>query len=465
MSDAVTIAYVHPNEITHSWHQSMVEMIGWDFSHEGRVIRGGRLAMKHGAGGLIQARNEAVAKFLSDCEQSEWLWWVDTDMGFAPDTIDRLVEVADPVERPIVGALCFAQKETGSDGMGGYTTEPRVTIFDFVQDETGTGFRGRTRYPSNTVVQCAGTGAACILIHRSVLQRIANEFGPIWYDRIPNPTTGKLFGEDLSFCMRAQALEIPLFVHTGVKTSHMKNLWLQESDYWSFAVAPPAAEQAAVLVPALRYTNAERFMESLRASTGLVTAYAVAREGETEAIDAWKRAGAEIIVGQDCMSFAERINLGYRETAEPWIFITGDDVRFHAGWLDHAQGMAADQHHVAGTNDLANQRVMSGYHATHMLIRRSYVDEVGASWDGPGVVCHEGYRHWYVDDEIVTAAKQRGVWTAALGARVEHFHPLFGTAEDDEVYELGRQHIEADRQLFEQRAQQHVSSDPVLTPA
>ena len=67
------------------------------------------------------------------------------------------------------------------------------------------------------------------------------------------------------------------------------------------------------------------------------------------------------------------------------------------------------------------------------------------------MVCHQGYRHWFVDDEIVTAAKQRGVWQMALGSVVEHNHPLWGKAEDDEVYQLGQSSAEADRALFRAR--------------
>ncbi len=89
---------------------------------------------------------------------------------------------------------------------------------------------------------------------------------------------------------------------------------------------------------------------------------------------------------------------------------------------------------VVGTNDLLNPRVMRGEHATHMLIRRSYIDEIGSSWDGPGIVAHEGYHHWYVDDEIVMAAKLRGRFQAAVGSHVQHFHPMGGKVPDDEVY-------------------------------
>jgi hypothetical protein len=37
--------------------------------------------------------------------------------------------------------------------------------------------------------------------------------------------------EDLSFCMRAGALDIPVHVHTGVQASHHKPIWLAEDDY------------------------------------------------------------------------------------------------------------------------------------------------------------------------------------------------------------------------------------------
>jgi hypothetical protein len=450
VGDAVTVAYVHPDEVAHSWHLSLMEMVAHDVAGHGRIMRGGWLAMSCGTAGLVEARNSVVRQFLVE-RDADWLFWLDTDMGVPPDAVDVLLEMADPQARPIVGGLCFAQKEIASDGMGGYRCEPRPTILDWVQQgEVGTTM-GRTTYPVNAVVQCVATGSACILIHRSVFERIGEKFGPVWYDRLPNHALGGLFGEDVSFCLRASAVGVPVFVHTGVKTSHMKRVWLQEADYWQWAVAPSAAQPAAVLVPAIRHANAERFMASLRASTGLARAYAVAQPDEQDSAAAWKAAGAEVIVGQDCSTFAQRMNEGYRQTSEPWLLVVGDDVRFHAGWLDHAQAAAGDRFHVVGTNDLGNPRVMAGHHATHMLVRRSYVDEVGASWDGPGVVAHEGYRHWFVDDEIVTVAKQRGVWAMALGSRVEHLHPLFGRGEWDDVYELGQSHAEADRGLFEKR--------------
>jgi hypothetical protein len=387
-------------------------------------------------------------------------------MGFEPDALYRLIEVAHPVDRPIVGALAFTQRETHHDGMSGFRTTPTPTIFDWKMDpDLGVpGHMALMMYPVNTVVQCAATGAAFILIHRSVFERIAETFvpdtdikmGPTWFDRT-HGTTGGLMGEDISFCVRAALAEIPIVVHTGVRTTHFKHRWLSEVDHWLSYRPGPAGEEVAVIVPVLhRPQNAAPFMRSLRASTGLARAYAIADEDDPQTVQAWRDAGAEVIVTDNVRTFARKLNVGYHKTGEPWLFMVGDDVKFYPGWLDHAQHVAeileAD---VIGTNDLGNPRVLRGEHATHMLIRRSYVDEVGASFDGPGVVAHEGFRHWGVDDVIVTAAKLRGKWQMALGSIVEHQHPYWGKAETDDTYALGESAAEEDMALLRRILAEH----------
>ncbi len=453
---AVTVAYVHPNDVTYSWHESLMRLLGHDMGAEGRILQGGWISVKcYGADGIPAARNTAVKEFLTS-RDADWLLWVDTDMGFGPDALERLLEVADPDERPIVAGLCFAQKHTQADGMGGWRTAIAPTIYDWTTTPSGEqGFLSRATYPVNKVVQCAGTGSAFILIHRGVLEAIAAEHGPVWYDRVPNPSAGgNLIGEDLSFCLRAGALGFPILVHTGVRTTHYKPVWLGEQDFWRQVVAPPATERTAVLVPVMRRPqNAEPFMRSLLASTGMATAYAIAQYGDLETIDAWEQAGATVLISSRS-TFAEKANLGYRSTTEHWILTVGDDVRFHPGWLDHAQALGREGFHVVGTNDLG-PRSESGQESPHQLFWRDYVDKQGASWDGPGVLCHEGYRHGFVDVETALVAKLRGVWAMAPGAVVEHLHPLFGTGVDDEVYALGASVADQDQARFEARLAEH----------
>lgn len=452
-SDTVLVAYLHPNVVSHSFSDSLMRLVAHDLAHEARVIRtGGPVMFRCGPGGLVEARNDVVRHFLDNAE-ADWLWMVDSDMGFAADTVDRLVASADPVERPVVGGLCFGMRETAPDGMQGWLTQPFPTLYDWARKSDGeTGFAIRRNYPVSALTPVAGTGAACLLVHRDVLAKLREAHGDQWFTRTRYPN-GDLVAEDLSFCYRVNQLGLPVHVDTSVRTTHHKAVWLGEMDYWERYPAPPATEQVAVIVPVLRRPqNADPFMTSLRASTGLTRVYVVADAMDVETKDAWREAGADEVITGSAGTFAAKVNTGYAFSKEPWLFIVGDDVMFRPGWLDHAQHVARTQRaSVVGTNDLANPRVMSGQHATHLLIARSYVDQQGASWDGPGSVCHEGYRHWFVDDEIVTTARQRGVWAMALGSIVEHMHPLFGKGDNDEVYELGRSSAKADGELFRQR--------------
>lgn len=234
--DKVVLAYVVSNDVAYSWHRSMMGLVAYDASQHGRLQKpGGYLAIKYGTGGLIEARNQAVHEFLEDYT-AEWLFWLDTDMGFQPDALELLLEAADPVERPIVGGLCFAQREDDPDGMGGWRTQPTPTIYDWITLDDQSGYAVRWDYPIDTVTQVHATGSACLLIHRSVLEKMRDGFAsglirPAWYDRLPNPSTGQLFSEDLSFCARAGALAFPVFVDTRVKTSHYKHQWVAEEDY------------------------------------------------------------------------------------------------------------------------------------------------------------------------------------------------------------------------------------------
>ena len=227
----VCLAYVHDVEVAYSWHRSVIDLIGWDAQHHQRVVAGGGwFGMRHGTGGIVEARNKVAAAF---CEgEAEWLFWIDTDMGFPPDTVDRLIASADPAERPVVGGLCFAQVETELDGMGGFRCTPRPTLYGWGQKESGEqGFAPMYDYPANQLVEVAGTGSACILIHRTALEKVAAEHGPNWYTRMLNPSTGTLLGEDMSFCARLLAMGVPMHVDTRVKTTHLKHLWLSEVDY------------------------------------------------------------------------------------------------------------------------------------------------------------------------------------------------------------------------------------------
>ncbi|MFM9634751.1 hypothetical protein ACKI10_45300 [Streptomyces galilaeus] len=238
----VQMAYLHPHTVSHSWHESVMRLAAYDGLNNGRILgTGGPLMVTCGSGALVESRNLATRRWLDDTPH-EWLWFVDTDMGFAPDTVDRLVDAADPAERPVVGALCFGAREIRGDGMGGRRILPAPTLYQPATDEQGqVGFSTRWHYPDNTLVQVAGTGAACLLIHRSAAEKVRAQHGDTWWDPVKYPD-GRWVSEDLSFCWRLSTLGIPLFVHTGVKTTHHKHIWIGADDY-----VPPTTVAAAAV--------------------------------------------------------------------------------------------------------------------------------------------------------------------------------------------------------------------------
>lgn len=208
----------------------------------GRQRLRGFFAEECGTSRIIDGRNSAVRKFLQT--DIEWLAFVDSDMGFEPDTFDRLIDAADPDERPVVGALCFGQRK-GPDGPAGSRKfMPVPTIYRWLDEGVTAGMAPMYGYPKDSLVRCDATGAACFVVHRSVLEQVHGRF-PYpreWFDETLYKS--QVFSEDLTFFLRLRELGVPLYVHTGVKTSHYKHTYLEEStvgdltDVPTFVVIP-----------------------------------------------------------------------------------------------------------------------------------------------------------------------------------------------------------------------------------
>jgi len=149
-------------------------------------------------------------------------------------------------------------------------------------------------------------------------------------------------------------------------------------------------------------------------------------------------------------SYAAKINYAASCVPCDWYLTAADDLRFHNGWLR----AAIDRHIetgalVIGTNDLHNPSVVRGHYATHLLIHRDYVER--GTIDEPGKIFCELYRHNCVDTEAVETAKVRQQFAFASLSHVEHLHPIFKGAPDDDTYRLGREHHLADKRLLAER--------------
>ena len=224
MSDRVVIGYIHPGEVRGEFMDSVLRTVLRDAGRkEGRRITtegGGYLALSSGPR-ISSARNSIVRQFLdSPVLDADWLWMLDADMSFEPDTLDRLMEVADAKERPIIGGLCF----------GGGRGRIFPTMYELIDpsENDGEAIRYVTEWPEGAVVEVDATGAACLLMHRSVLEQMRERFPePVpWFAE--SIYKGTEFGEDWTFCLRVRRLGHRIYVNTNAPIGHVKTVSLDE---------------------------------------------------------------------------------------------------------------------------------------------------------------------------------------------------------------------------------------------
>lgn len=227
-TDSVVVSYLHPGTVESAFHESLLNTYTFDLMEGHKHIwnGGGKISVHSGAN-ITRARNSVVRRFLDETD-ADWLWIIDSDMVWQPDALEQLLHNADPVERPLVGGLCFGQKAPMEDPSLGMAPFP--TLF-FMNEEAQTFMSWE--YPENQLYPVDATGAAFLLVHRGLLEimreRYADKAPFIWFSE--EVYRGKHFSEDIVFCLRAKAVGSPVLVHTGVKVGHVKPRILTEDEY------------------------------------------------------------------------------------------------------------------------------------------------------------------------------------------------------------------------------------------
>lgn len=240
IKDLVIPAFVDGHEWAACFGLSWANILVADQVREQPLIMApGGMYLREVAGtmGVAEARNSLVNAFLNGTD-GEWLFMIDTDMGFAPDIVERLISSARAKKVPIIGGLAFALKGAGKGETPLHARRFRIqpTMYRFVDTGTEKGFLAMDTYERDTVQYVDGTGAACLLMHRSALEAIVAAHGAPFRPmtvRGANPDgTDRVFSEDLSFCARAAGLNIPIAVDTAARTTHYKmGIFLDEETF------------------------------------------------------------------------------------------------------------------------------------------------------------------------------------------------------------------------------------------
>lgn len=222
-ADRVLVYYLSPGQVEHEFCQSLLELSIYDLMTSRHLA--GVFGVRSGAL-LAAGRNQVCAQFL-EADVADWLLFIDSDMTFERDALEALFAHADPETCPIIGGLCY-----GLD----YDTGPFPVVYRLVQTPDGPMTHRPNMLDQTTgLMQVDGTGAAFLMIHKSVLVAMRDrEFSKVypWFQE--TELSGHPVGEDITFCLRARTLGYPIAVNLDLRIGHKKDQII--------AGAPPAAE-------------------------------------------------------------------------------------------------------------------------------------------------------------------------------------------------------------------------------
>jgi GT2 family glycosyltransferase len=320
----------HPSA---SFLRSMVFLMVWDAKHNGVVVDGGSYMQKHGSN-VSQNRNQLVKTFLEG--GWEWLWFIDDDMTFEPDILDRLLEVADEKERPIVGALCFSYHQ-GSD------REVVPTIYQIGEKDGEKKLLSAIGYPHDQLVQVHATGTGCLLVHRRVFVELAKRWQAPWpwfdwsewghtfseWGTIPGTDVeyagpGDHIGEDITFCLRAGSQggnvpgydgngeTFPVFVDTRIECGHRKSVTIDQGEYARRHPFQQGLPPTFVVVPVKgEHHYTESLLRQLAAQKGYAGIFVYDNGADTDPYTGYVPDQCEVIPAAG-KSIHEMWNLGVR---------------------------------------------------------------------------------------------------------------------------------------------------------
>ncbi len=445
----VAVAYPHPDEVSakfmrsmlHTWRLDAMTQTRPDGSKVGgklRILDGGALLAVESGAVIARGRNQVVREFLK--LDADWLWMIDTDMTWEPDVLERLIEAAHPTLRPIVGGLCFAY-------MRQETRKFWPTLYAWVPGTER--LRRLNKYPLDTLIPVAATGAACLLVHRSVLVEMATRWPPPrpWFDETPFYDTdtdgnailasGDEYSEDISFCLRAQAAGFPIHVHTGIRCGHVKSfevdetLFLQEAAILAEAIKPTLPTFAVIasrsrpeMLAMLRHQLIGQVTETFVFDNGYEQAppdsiwahgWGLHRMWNAGLDMAEKAANGQpfnvLVINDDVevpLELCAQLEGGLRVSDEHWI-----------SYPNHRELDIAPGEVVRTQNEQMAGQTMSGW---CFMLR----GETGLRFD-------ERFQWFYADSDLERQVKAAGKFVVAVGgAFVRHLDPLRSTLENPE---------------------------------
>jgi len=173
----------------------------------------GEIEVKYLKASLVYDARNQLAKYVRDRGCFDYVLWLDSDMTFEPDLLDRLLE--DIEGRQAVSGLCFGRRPPF-----------RPCIFKRLEvEQKGQMIHPHADnwydYPRDQLFEVEACGFACLLMRVDVLEAMGIYGVPFF------PIAG--MGEDLTFCWRARKLDIKFHCDSRLKIGHIMRVSVDEA--------------------------------------------------------------------------------------------------------------------------------------------------------------------------------------------------------------------------------------------
>ena len=155
---------------------------------------------------VYNARNNLARQAIK--AEADWVLWLDSDMVFSPDLLQRMMKVCTENDIDFLTALCFRRKPP-------YTP----CLFDKLErlpDDKGASYTALMSVPDGRF-KVGGCGFAGVLMSTDVLMSVASKFNGRMFDPLPG------FGEDVSFCWRARQCGYEIWCDSSIEMGHVGN--------------------------------------------------------------------------------------------------------------------------------------------------------------------------------------------------------------------------------------------------
>ena len=173
---------------------------------------------------VYNARNNLARQAIK--AEADWVLWLDSDMVFNPDFLQRMLKVCTENDIDFLTALCFRRKPP-------YTP----CLFDRLDKvDKGASYTALLSVPEGRF-QVGGCGFAGVLMSTDVLISVSAKFNGRMFD----PMDG--FGEDVAFCWRARQCGYDIWCDSDIEMGHVGQFISTRAVFESYAAQHEGATQ------------------------------------------------------------------------------------------------------------------------------------------------------------------------------------------------------------------------------